>query len=149
MTLTCDPGVALTYAAVDAATWSNGYWRPPPAPRPSDVDAAVTATRLALATLVAGLTASYVTADSSQGAAEVAARLEAAAVRGLRGSRDQCPVARYLYAVTGAAVSVDRYGVLVTGQTWVALPAPVGRFVYLFDRGAFPALDVDVWGASP
>ncbi len=81
---------------------------------------------------------------------EVAGRLHDYGVQGFPGRADDCPMARYLWAVIGSERSVGRIGVLdhrlrvsrrgLRLPFSVPLPPAVRGFVRSFDEGKFPDL---------
>jgi len=85
------------------------------------------------------------------GVGAVAASLEAAGVRGVRGDGDCCVLASYLHAVLGGddRISHLRVGdreveVVVASwrhpRMWIPFPPAVREFVWAFDTGMFPRL---------
>ena len=101
-------------------------------------------------------------ADLGDSPDAVARRLQLYAVQGRPGRADDCPMARYLWAVIGSERTVGRIGVLerrlrVTRRGLrmpfsVALPPAVRGFVRSFDEGHYPQLvelDVTATVADP
>jgi hypothetical protein len=71
----------------------------------------------------------------------IAARLAAECAWGVPGSRNRCPLAKYLRRKLGTLASVDRDGA-VLGRPVRTVPLPVAcrSFVRKFDKGRYPEL---------
>lgn len=76
--------------------------------------------------------------------AQVAVRLEIDGCYGERHSFEHCPVAEWLYIITGRHVSVgmDSWADTRNGSHAGWLPEPVAGFVNAFDAQRYPMLDL-------
>jgi hypothetical protein len=74
----------------------------------------------------------------------IAAYLTEQDCRGKREDGDYCPIATYLRGIGFLAPHVDPDVAFVGGAETVHLPDGARQFVYRFDEGEWPQLDIEV-----